>query len=347
MRIFENQVNHVVALVGWDDDDDCWIAKNSWDDDWGENGYFRIKRGTSCLGSFTANWLRVDDTTIPGSGRTAAICGPVTVSQEVDVEQGETSENAVEITLTNCGNVSTPWSVLEDAREWAQWLSISPLEGTLEAGASETVSVTVLGDGKELGNYQLHLDFEPLKTGEAYGFDLTVNIMEEQPDGDMDEDGDAESETDAEAACIEEGGSIAVIPGGPSCCEGLSAIGCDSPQDDGSCPMGCEGSVFCANCGNDICGPGENNCNCPEDCTAPTDGDGETDDAITPDGDTVPDGDSFSDSDSDGIPDKDKESLGSGDGSCRSAGSPGGVLFSLWLLGCLLVCRRMRFAQGR
>lgn len=34
---------HAVIIVGWEDANECWIVKNSWDDDWGENGYFRIK----------------------------------------------------------------------------------------------------------------------------------------------------------------------------------------------------------------------------------------------------------------------------------------------------------------
>ncbi|MCD6418116.1 hypothetical protein J7M00_04980 [bacterium] len=34
---------HAVALVGWDDDDSCWICKNSWGTWWGEGGWFRIK----------------------------------------------------------------------------------------------------------------------------------------------------------------------------------------------------------------------------------------------------------------------------------------------------------------
>jgi hypothetical protein len=35
--------SHAVIIIGWDDNDECWICKNSWDTDWGENGFFRIK----------------------------------------------------------------------------------------------------------------------------------------------------------------------------------------------------------------------------------------------------------------------------------------------------------------
>jgi C1A family cysteine protease len=33
---------HAIIIVGWDDAEECFIVKNSWGEDWGENGYFRI-----------------------------------------------------------------------------------------------------------------------------------------------------------------------------------------------------------------------------------------------------------------------------------------------------------------
>jgi len=46
---------HFVVLVGWDDAYDCWIVKNSWDSSWGENGYFRIKRGETKIATWSAH----------------------------------------------------------------------------------------------------------------------------------------------------------------------------------------------------------------------------------------------------------------------------------------------------
>ena len=43
---------HAVLMVGYDDADNCWICKNSWGTNWGENGYFKIRRGNSEIGTF-------------------------------------------------------------------------------------------------------------------------------------------------------------------------------------------------------------------------------------------------------------------------------------------------------
>lgn len=36
---------HAVCVVGYDDSDGCWIVKNSWGKDWGDNGFFKIRYG--------------------------------------------------------------------------------------------------------------------------------------------------------------------------------------------------------------------------------------------------------------------------------------------------------------
>jgi len=51
-RIFRNPTNHYITCVGWGTQNgiDFWIIKNSWGEDWGEDGYFRIKRGINSRG---------------------------------------------------------------------------------------------------------------------------------------------------------------------------------------------------------------------------------------------------------------------------------------------------------
>lgn len=40
---------HCVCVVGYDDNQQCWIIKNSWGSGWGKNGYCRIKYGQADL----------------------------------------------------------------------------------------------------------------------------------------------------------------------------------------------------------------------------------------------------------------------------------------------------------
>jgi len=42
---------HAVAIVGYDNDNEYWICKNSWGRSWGENGFFRIGYGECGSGS--------------------------------------------------------------------------------------------------------------------------------------------------------------------------------------------------------------------------------------------------------------------------------------------------------
>jgi hypothetical protein len=49
-------VNHAIVLVGWDEDEQTWILRNSWGPGWGEGGYMRIRYGTSNVG-YAANYV--------------------------------------------------------------------------------------------------------------------------------------------------------------------------------------------------------------------------------------------------------------------------------------------------
>ena len=57
---------HCVCVVGYSDTDSCWICKNSWGANWGENGFFRIAYGDCGIdyimwgvevAAQTGNWL--------------------------------------------------------------------------------------------------------------------------------------------------------------------------------------------------------------------------------------------------------------------------------------------------
>ena len=48
------KVDHSVLLVGWGVDgktgEKFWILQNTWGEHWGENGFFRVRRGSDELG---------------------------------------------------------------------------------------------------------------------------------------------------------------------------------------------------------------------------------------------------------------------------------------------------------
>ena len=43
-------LNHAVVILGWGYDEEhqtkYWICSNSWGKNWGENGFFKVRRGT-------------------------------------------------------------------------------------------------------------------------------------------------------------------------------------------------------------------------------------------------------------------------------------------------------------
>jgi len=72
----ESRIRHVVSLLGWGvakDGTKYWIGRNSWGTYWGENGFFKLKRGLNNLmiesecawavphKSWSSNMLREDD----------------------------------------------------------------------------------------------------------------------------------------------------------------------------------------------------------------------------------------------------------------------------------------------
>ena len=47
---------HCVEIIGYDDNEGCWICKNSWNVGWGESGFFKIAYGECNLDSENPYW---------------------------------------------------------------------------------------------------------------------------------------------------------------------------------------------------------------------------------------------------------------------------------------------------
>lgn len=49
--------NHAMVLIGWDDDKQAWLVKNSWGEEWGEKGFGWIAYGSNNTGNYAA-WIQ-------------------------------------------------------------------------------------------------------------------------------------------------------------------------------------------------------------------------------------------------------------------------------------------------
>jgi hypothetical protein len=69
-----------------------------------------------------------------------------------------------------------------------------------------------------------------------------------------------------ETECINHGEVLQVVDD-YECCSGLTEeTFCFFEESEGQCSCPSEGTKLCINCGNGECGPGEDECMCPEDC---------------------------------------------------------------------------------
>lgn len=64
---------HAVSVVGYDDNQRCWICKNSWGPGWGESGWFRIGYGEAGIDTQFA--FHDVDAPCPAPGPTPDACG--------------------------------------------------------------------------------------------------------------------------------------------------------------------------------------------------------------------------------------------------------------------------------
>jgi hypothetical protein len=52
-----SNINHEILIVGWDDNRGVWLVKNSWGQQWGDEGYINLRYGCNYIG-FGASWVR-------------------------------------------------------------------------------------------------------------------------------------------------------------------------------------------------------------------------------------------------------------------------------------------------
>jgi cathepsin L len=68
-------IDHAVAIIGWDDAKQAWLIKNSWGREWGDNGFMWINYASNKVGSYTA-WVKARKTVSLNDD-----CSPFTTDQ--------------------------------------------------------------------------------------------------------------------------------------------------------------------------------------------------------------------------------------------------------------------------
>jgi hypothetical protein len=128
--------SHAVPIIGWNDEHDSWYCKNSWGTDWGQVGFFEIRRGAAGIGGAFTTWLEMDPSGITGSFDVSDD------SVEAVFEQGLGGVDVQTVTLfRTAGESPVPFEIAP--KYDASWLAIEPLEGAV---GEEEVTVTFTFD---------------------------------------------------------------------------------------------------------------------------------------------------------------------------------------------------------
>jgi len=98
---YGDPLNHAVLIVGWDDNmcdgEGAWIVKNSWNENWGDDGFFYMKYNSSGIG----NGVFMPIYQYSGMGEIQVSVDSI----QVDLQPGEQIEEVIEISNMGDGEL--------------------------------------------------------------------------------------------------------------------------------------------------------------------------------------------------------------------------------------------------
>ena len=155
----EGQVNHAVVLVGWQNKglSGYWILRNSWGSDWGENGYMKIRFGTSNIG-YAASYIEYtpDSLYTPGT---------------VDFGTAKPGQTVTTSFTVYNGGDTCDWYIRDvDIPDWGEW-TITPNKGTIQKNGQQKIDVK-LKVGSNLNNGGFRTRFWVRKENDFYDYSL-------------------------------------------------------------------------------------------------------------------------------------------------------------------------------
>ncbi|EMS77554.1 putative serine protease [Desulfotignum phosphitoxidans DSM 13687] len=203
---FYSPTNHAVSLVGWDDDEQVWILRNSWGPGWGEDGYMRISYHSARValeGTYLryGDWEGVDHDIINTTGITADLqySGVQPVARGLYEWGGNHASMVNESTIDATISVDEGNPYVHGMFLWAGRDSLIENHGSITAASrsendQSTAYGIVLQGHKVLNTGSIQVEAEAMENDRAtaygirmFGFDDTAvltnegNVVSEAP----------------------------------------------------------------------------------------------------------------------------------------------------------------------